>query len=282
MLRFVALVRTDISEELSVSIIRVTRIGELGTMLAFCPDVITCDALLFLTSSSCYSPTDPAAPSLRSLVPKSSLIQCSNTISLWGQNFRELPVLPCPPLSSCYAGDNTIFLFGGWWIFHKVLLFISVHPTADLMIQLLLSSRRAFLEFLLDTLFFPWNCCSLRSRSLMPFLYSGHVCHVFRMSAHSGFLLLTSSLVPFVHFPFADQGRRGVSVISGWRTTSAGTQYCLGSASLPIDDAAQPSVYRVPATPLRLLLILDLPPNSWPPFVRTFSDGIHHGLWSFW
>jgi hypothetical protein len=32
MLRRVALVRTDISEELSPSIIRVTRIGELGTL----------------------------------------------------------------------------------------------------------------------------------------------------------------------------------------------------------------------------------------------------------
>jgi hypothetical protein len=34
MLRGVALVRTDVSEELNVSIIRVTRIGELGTTLA--------------------------------------------------------------------------------------------------------------------------------------------------------------------------------------------------------------------------------------------------------
>jgi hypothetical protein len=33
MLRRVALVRTDVSEELSPSFIRVTRIGELGTML---------------------------------------------------------------------------------------------------------------------------------------------------------------------------------------------------------------------------------------------------------
>jgi hypothetical protein len=33
-LRRVALVRTDVSEELSASIIRVTRIGELGTTLA--------------------------------------------------------------------------------------------------------------------------------------------------------------------------------------------------------------------------------------------------------
>jgi hypothetical protein len=34
MLRRVALVRTDFSEELSASFIRVTRIGELGTTLA--------------------------------------------------------------------------------------------------------------------------------------------------------------------------------------------------------------------------------------------------------
>jgi DNA-binding TFAR19-related protein (PDSD5 family) len=34
MLRRVALVRTDVSEELSASIIKVTRIGELGTKLA--------------------------------------------------------------------------------------------------------------------------------------------------------------------------------------------------------------------------------------------------------
>jgi hypothetical protein len=34
MLRHVVVVRTDFSEELSASIIRVTRIGELGTMLA--------------------------------------------------------------------------------------------------------------------------------------------------------------------------------------------------------------------------------------------------------
>jgi hypothetical protein len=34
MLRCVAVVRTDVSEELSASFIRVTRIGELGTALA--------------------------------------------------------------------------------------------------------------------------------------------------------------------------------------------------------------------------------------------------------
>jgi hypothetical protein len=35
MLRRVALVRTDVSEELSVSFIRVTRIGELGNLKSY-------------------------------------------------------------------------------------------------------------------------------------------------------------------------------------------------------------------------------------------------------
>jgi hypothetical protein len=47
MLRRVALVRTDVSEELSASFIRVTRIGELGTTLA-----VTHAAKKFLRSVS--------------------------------------------------------------------------------------------------------------------------------------------------------------------------------------------------------------------------------------
>jgi demethoxyubiquinone hydroxylase (CLK1/Coq7/Cat5 family) len=39
MLRRVALVRTDVSEDLSASIIRVTRIGELGATIAV---LVTC------------------------------------------------------------------------------------------------------------------------------------------------------------------------------------------------------------------------------------------------
>jgi hypothetical protein len=46
MLRRVALVRTDVSEELSASIIRVTRISELGTTLA------VKDAILYVPNHS--------------------------------------------------------------------------------------------------------------------------------------------------------------------------------------------------------------------------------------
>jgi hypothetical protein len=41
MLRRVALVRTDVSEEIIASIIRVTRIGELGTTLAVTSNLCT-------------------------------------------------------------------------------------------------------------------------------------------------------------------------------------------------------------------------------------------------
>jgi hypothetical protein len=41
MLRRVVLVRTDVSEELSASIIRVTRIGELGTLAVKAADALS-------------------------------------------------------------------------------------------------------------------------------------------------------------------------------------------------------------------------------------------------
>jgi hypothetical protein len=45
MLRRVALVRTDISEDLSASFIRVTRIGELGTTLAGTSNRARCEEI---------------------------------------------------------------------------------------------------------------------------------------------------------------------------------------------------------------------------------------------
>jgi hypothetical protein len=44
MLRRVALVRTDVSEELSASFSRVTRIGELGRTLAVTSNDASCDS----------------------------------------------------------------------------------------------------------------------------------------------------------------------------------------------------------------------------------------------
>jgi hypothetical protein len=55
MLRLVALVRTDVSEERSASIIRVTRIGELGTTLAFGGDIFLRNLCSYMNHTS-YHP----------------------------------------------------------------------------------------------------------------------------------------------------------------------------------------------------------------------------------
>jgi hypothetical protein len=56
MLRRVALVRTDVSEELSASFIRVTRIGELGKTLAITSNRRTLrrNAMVFLYGMYCF------------------------------------------------------------------------------------------------------------------------------------------------------------------------------------------------------------------------------------
>jgi hypothetical protein len=57
MLRRVGLVRTDVSEELSASIIRITRISELGTTLAVSSNRCTLRRLLVTAtvySNTCY------------------------------------------------------------------------------------------------------------------------------------------------------------------------------------------------------------------------------------
>jgi hypothetical protein len=61
MLRRVALVRADVPEELSVSIIRVTRIGELGTTLA-----VTSNRRTLRFTDSCH-PDDRGAKFLRNV-----------------------------------------------------------------------------------------------------------------------------------------------------------------------------------------------------------------------
>jgi hypothetical protein len=56
MLRHVALVRTDVSEELSASVIRMTRINELGTTLAVTSNRCSVSQLLVTAS---FVPTSP-------------------------------------------------------------------------------------------------------------------------------------------------------------------------------------------------------------------------------
>jgi ABC-type molybdate transport system permease subunit len=64
MLRHVALVKTDVSEELSASIIRVTRIGELGTTLTVTSNRRT-ETSVFPRATWCKLPEDPILHSHR-------------------------------------------------------------------------------------------------------------------------------------------------------------------------------------------------------------------------
>jgi hypothetical protein len=78
MLRRVALVRTDVSEELSASIIRVTRIGELGTLAV----TVQC----VLVTSYDYVPSSPILVTLMMEV-----LISSETSVLAGATQRNIP-----------------------------------------------------------------------------------------------------------------------------------------------------------------------------------------------
>jgi hypothetical protein len=78
MLRCVALVRTDVSEERSASIIKVTRIGELGTL------VITSNCRLLVTAN-----VVPSSPILVTLMMEA--LRSSETSVLTRATWRNIP-----------------------------------------------------------------------------------------------------------------------------------------------------------------------------------------------
>jgi hypothetical protein len=85
MLRRVALVRTDISEELSAAFIRVTKIGELGTTLA-----VTSNRSISSQRASVASyGSVPSSPTLITLLKEAP--NFSETSVLTGSTRRDIP-----------------------------------------------------------------------------------------------------------------------------------------------------------------------------------------------
>jgi hypothetical protein len=90
MLRHVGLVRTDVSEELSASIIRVTRIGELGTTLAVTSNRRTLHYFVFLCSMRRLLVT-ANVPSSRILTLMMEALSFSETSTLARAMRRNIP-----------------------------------------------------------------------------------------------------------------------------------------------------------------------------------------------
>jgi hypothetical protein len=84
MLRYVALVRTDVSEEFSASFIRVTKIGELGTTLAVTSNRRIQMRRLLVTAS-----VDPSLPIHVTLMKEA--LRYSNTLVLTRATRRNIP-----------------------------------------------------------------------------------------------------------------------------------------------------------------------------------------------
>jgi hypothetical protein len=118
MLRHVALVRTDVSEELSVSFIRLTRIGELGTTLAAASVVPSSPILVTLKKEALSSSETPVhTRETRCNIPEDAILHshlCDNLKSCTISTISIHPFTRTSTLNSVFLDkhmDYFTFLF---------------------------------------------------------------------------------------------------------------------------------------------------------------------------
>jgi hypothetical protein len=98
-----------------------------------------------------YSPTAPAAPSLRPLVLSGSLVRCQ-LVQIYHHHRSPVGAVKSSKSGQCsYSACCVLFCFRPGWLLLNVLTFI-FHEVSTL--RFMISSMRAFLKILLDVLSF--------------------------------------------------------------------------------------------------------------------------------
>jgi hypothetical protein len=219
---------------------------------------------LWLISHSDYSPTAPAAPSLRGLITSGSLIRCKpvqvyyHHLFQWCmQKFWECWCSYFFWLLSCV---QPLLLLGQWPAPQRRLYTNFLQPDGKLNCLFWDLQSDDLSEGLIKCLFVPQT--QLPSQASIPYAVVAFWIHLTSLPEHLSFLgslyKHCPCMVPDDRVPCAVQEQHGRSTITGQQQTSAGTHHCPESISSAVGGA----------------LRLDAGPHICPPVLPTVSTSV--------